>query len=215
MLILMMLFVAVYLAKPVFTGKGKLLEAENLKEGKEQDFKKYLRLLYTGVFVMSLLIGFVNIASEYGYTRANLITFTQDYVDNHGVEYKAGEVYSEEELIAKEFELVPSTQQQSASLCAPVPQQELPYSVEQQEPVLKWQWLSFLPLATMLVLNYVFMGISVLLVVGIFVVMNIYTDKEKKAKAQEAAVGRKPSMPSAAFDFDEDEPTFPVNEKDM
>ena len=33
MLILIMVFVAVYLAKAVFTGKGKLLEAENIKKG--------------------------------------------------------------------------------------------------------------------------------------------------------------------------------------
>ena len=40
MLILIMVFVAVYLAKAVFTGTGKLLEAENIKKGKEQEYKQ-------------------------------------------------------------------------------------------------------------------------------------------------------------------------------
>lgn len=39
MLILIMVFVAVYLAKAVFTGKGKLLEAENIKRVKSRSIK--------------------------------------------------------------------------------------------------------------------------------------------------------------------------------
>ena len=74
--------------------------------------------------------------------------------------------------------------------------------------------MHFLPYQALVVLNYVCMGISVLLVIGIFVFINRYTDKEAKAKAQAAAAGQRPSMPKGAFDFEDAGETFPVNEKD-
>ena len=54
---------------------------------------------------------------------------------------------------------------------------------------------------TMSILSYVFMGLSVLGVVAVFVITNRFTDKEKLAKARAQATGQ--SMPSSAFNFDE------------
>ena len=53
----------------------------------------------------------------------------------------------------------------------------------------------------MSILSYVFMGLSVLGVVAVFVITNRFTDKEKLAKARAQATGQ--SMPSSAFNFDE------------
>lgn len=53
------------------------------------------------------------------------------------------------------------------------------------------------------VLNYVFLGLAVLGVVALFVISSKFTDKEKLKKAREQQV--RPSMPSDAFNFD-DEP---------
>ncbi len=54
------------------------------------------------------------------------------------------------------------------------------------------------------VLNYVFLGLAVLCVVAVFLVTRKFTDKEKLQKAREQQV--RPSMPSDAFDFGDEEP---------
>ncbi len=52
------------------------------------------------------------------------------------------------------------------------------------------------------ILSYVFMGLAVLGVVAVFIILRKFTDKEKEAKARAQATGQ--SMPSSAFNFDED-----------
>ena len=54
------------------------------------------------------------------------------------------------------------------------------------------------------ILNYVFLGLAAVGLVGLFLVTRKYTDKEKVQKAREQQV-HGPSMPSSAFEFDEDE----------
>ena len=54
------------------------------------------------------------------------------------------------------------------------------------------------------VLSYVFMGLAVVGVVSLFLIIRKFTDKEKEAKARTYSSGQ-PSMPSSAFNFDEDE----------
>lgn len=53
------------------------------------------------------------------------------------------------------------------------------------------------------ILSYVFMGLAVVGVVAIFVIIRKFTDKEKEAKTKAQATGQ--SMPSSAFNFDEDD----------
>ncbi len=55
----------------------------------------------------------------------------------------------------------------------------------------------------MSILSYVFMGLSAVGVVSIFFIIKKYTDKEKLAKAKAQATGQ--TMPSSAFNFDEDD----------
>ena len=52
------------------------------------------------------------------------------------------------------------------------------------------------------VLNYVFLGLAVVSVVALFVITRKFTDKEKLAKSRTQAAGQ--SMPSSAFDFEEE-----------
>lgn len=54
------------------------------------------------------------------------------------------------------------------------------------------------------ILNYVFLGLAVVCVIALFLVTRKFTDKEKLQKAREQQV--RPSMPSDAFDFDDEEP---------
>ena len=43
---LVLMAMAVYILIGGISGKGKLLKADNIKEGKEEEFKKYSRILY-------------------------------------------------------------------------------------------------------------------------------------------------------------------------
>ena len=52
------------------------------------------------------------------------------------------------------------------------------------------------------VLSYVFMGLTIVLIVVLFIVIRKFTDKEKAEKARTYASGN--AMPSGAFNFDED-----------
>ena len=54
------------------------------------------------------------------------------------------------------------------------------------------------------VLNYVLLGLAIVGLIGLFLVTRKYTDKEKLKKAREQQV-RGPSMPSGAFEFEDEE----------
>lgn len=58
------------------------------------------------------------------------------------------------------------------------------------------------------VLNYVFLGLAVAGLIGLFLVTRKYTDKEKLQKAREQQV-HGPSMPSSAFNFDDEKESAP------
>lgn len=202
MLILIMIFVAIYLAKAVFTGKGKLMEAENIKKGKVEEYKKVIRLLYTAMFVMTILVSLVNIGGTYGYEQNYQFTFTEEYTDADGIVHPIGEQHTYDEMLEINWAQTESDDS-SSSLCAVSSTETAPYTYETLEPTLNWEWMGFISYNALVVLNYICMGLSVVIVVAIFVVINKYTDKNAKEKAQQAAVGRKPSMPSGAFDFEE------------
>lgn len=54
------------------------------------------------------------------------------------------------------------------------------------------------------VLNYVFLGLAVVVVIGLFVITRKFTDKEKLANSRSQQTGQ--SMPSSAFEFEEEKP---------
>ncbi len=54
------------------------------------------------------------------------------------------------------------------------------------------------------ILNYVLLGLAVIVVVALFVVIRKFTDKEKLQKAREQQV--RPAMPADAFNFDDEQP---------
>lgn len=64
---------------------------------------------------------------------------------------------------------------------------------------------SFLTPTLLTVLNYVFLGLAVAGLVLLFVLTSRFTDKEKLRKARAQQTGAGASMPSGAFNFDEDE----------
>ncbi len=54
------------------------------------------------------------------------------------------------------------------------------------------------------ILNYVLLGLAVIIVIALFLVTRKFTDKEKLQKAREQSIH--PAMPSDAFNFDDEEP---------
>lgn len=53
------------------------------------------------------------------------------------------------------------------------------------------------------IMNYVFMGLALISLVGVFVITRKFTDKEKRQKAQTYNTGAK-GMPRSAFNFEDD-----------
>ncbi len=60
-----------------------------------------------------------------------------------------------------------------------------------------------IPSKLMSILSYIFMGLAVVGVVSIFLIIRKFTDKEKEQKTRAQQTGQ--SMPSSAFNFDEDD----------
>lgn len=125
---ILILGIAVYALVTAITGTGAMFKNEFIKEGKEEDFKKYVRICALIVGVCMLAVAFISIF-----------------------------------------------------LCS--------------KDNLAW-------------LKYVLFGVGIAALIASLVITSKMTDKEKKAKAM--AAGRTGSVgdSSAAFEFDEDEPTI-------
>ena len=208
---LIMLAVAVYLAKPVFTGKGKLLEADHIKEGKEKAFKRYARLIYAGLFIAVLLMASVNYVTNVGYTAVYHYTFTEDYTDADGILHPKGEENTADEMSAINMVQDESSSSSSGSMCATTSSETAsnPYEYTGTTYTLSKEWLSFISYSTAKILNYVILGITMALVIGLFIFINMMTDKEAKKKDEAAVVTAQRRMPDGAFNFDDYEEEIP------
>jgi len=194
-----LLAIAVYLAIPVFTGKGKLLTTENIKKDKVDTYVKYIRIIYLVLFIVVLLMAAFNFVEQVAYTTTHHYEFTEDYMGADGNLHPAGESHTVEEM---QQILIPT--EASGSLCAPVDSESIPYRYTGTTHTLKEQYsfLSFLPFDTVHVLNFITLGLSMIVIVGLFIFIQKFTDKEAKKKAQAARTSPvRPSMPKGAFDF--------------
>ena len=75
---ILMLFVAVVLAIPAITGKGKLLTTENIKKDKIPLYKKCLRIAYACMIVIVLFMAFFNFIEKEAYVQTNYYEFTEE-----------------------------------------------------------------------------------------------------------------------------------------
>ena len=197
---LLMVVVAVVLAIPVITGKGKLLATENIKKDKIATYKKGLRILYAILILVVLCMAFFNFVEKEAYVQTNYFEFTEPYVGADGVTYAAGEPHTTEEM--REILLPTETSQ---SLCSPVDTESLPYRFLETTYTLneRYAFLGFVPYRTAHILNFVILGISMAIIFALFVFINMMTDKEAQKKNSRAAKQNpvRPSMPKGAFDF--------------
>ncbi len=197
---LLMLFIAVFVAIPAFTGKGKLMSTENIKKDKIPAYRKWLRILYGVLFVVVLLMAFFNFAEKVAYVQTHYYEFTEDYLGADDQIHPAGESHTREEMIEI---LVPT--ESSGSLCAPTDTSALPYKYTGTTYTLdeRYAFMGFIPYQTAHILNFVGLGVSMAVVFALFVFINKMTDK--KAQQQNARAAKRnpvhPSLPKGAFDF--------------
>ena len=200
---LMMVGIAVFLAIPVFTGKGRLMAAENIKKDKLATYKKWLRILYALLMVVALVMAFFNFVERVAYVQTHYYEFTEEYLGADGATYAPGEPHTVDEM----REILVPTESTTGSLCAPADTSELPYKYTRTDYSLdeRYAFVGFIPYRTARVMNFVILGVSMAVVLALFIFINRMTDKEAQKKnnqAKNAAKGPvRPSMPKGAFDF--------------
>ena len=96
---LLMVAIAVVLAIPVITGKGKLMSTENIKKDKIPTYRKWLRILYGVMFVIVLLMAFFNFAEKVAYVQTHYYEFTEEYLGADEQIHPAGESHTRDEMI--------------------------------------------------------------------------------------------------------------------
>ena len=197
---LLLLFVAVIVGIPAFTGKGKLMSTENIKKDKIPTYKKWLRIFYAVILVVVLIMAFFNFVEKEAYTQTHYYEFTEDYLGADGLTHPAGESHPTDEMIE-----ILNPSESSGSLCATSDSEPLPYKYTGTTYTLKekYAFLGFVSYQTARILNFVGLGISMAIILGMFVFINKMTDKQAQQKNSRAAKRDpvRPSMPRGAFDF--------------
>ncbi len=199
---MLLLVIAVVLAIPVFTGKGRLMSTENIKKDKVKTYQKGLRILYAIMFVVVLISAFFNLAEKVAYTPTHYYEFTEDYQGADGLVHSAGESHTADEM--RQILLPTET---SGSMCAPASTDPLPYKYTGTTYTLseKYSFMGFISYQTAHVLNFISLGISMAVIFILFIFINRMTDKNAQKKNSQAKKKNnlRPSMPKGAFDFSE------------
>lgn len=200
---ILLIVIAVVVGVPAVTGKGRLLNTENIKKDKVVTYKKWLRLIYGLMALVILVMSFFNFVEKEAYTQTHYYAFTEPYAGKDGITYAAGEKHS----VAEMLEIIKNEDKPASnSLCAPVDTESLPYRYVETTYTLQERYqdsfLKAIPYRTARVLNYVTLGVSMAVIFTLFLFINLMTDKAAQKKArQQANSPVRPSMPKGAFDF--------------
>ena len=155
------------------------------------------------MLVVVLLMSFFNFAEKVAYTQTHYYEFTEDYLGADEKVHPAGESHPTDEMI----EILIPTESSGGSMCAPVDTSELPYKYTGTTYTLdeKYSFVSFIPYQTARILNFVGLGVSLVVVLALFIFINKMTDKDLQKKNYQKKNSSKgpvrPSMPKGAFDF--------------
>ena len=200
---LLMVVIAVFLGYSVFTGKGRLMATENIKKDKVGTYKKWLRILYAVMMVIVLLMAFFNFVEKVAYVQTNYYEFTEDYLGADEKVHPAGESHPTDEMI----EILIPTESSGGSMCAPTDTSTLPYKYTGTTYTLdeRYAFLSGIPYQTVRIMNFITLGLSMAVVLALFIFINKMTDKEAQKRNYQSKNSSKgpvrPSMPKGAFDF--------------
>lgn len=207
---LVLLAIGVYVLVSAIRGKGRLFQAEFIKEKFQVLFPKVLRSLYLALGILMVLQVISSSATGLLYTSETSYTLTEEITNGLGETYPVGGTYTYEEMVTEVYATaVPgeSTEQTEApastsgSLCAPA---EQPYTAHVEYTIKDDRFQAFTPellsgFATGLML------VSLAILIAIIVVINIMTDKTKRREAQAEAMRASSGMPSAAFEFNKED----------
>ena len=220
---IVLLAVAGYVLFSAITGKGKLFAVDNIKDDKIPQFKKLLRPIY-GVLggimlLMALLSAYQNIVfAENTYAFADdFRTYFADKIDKdgniEGIDANVNTVYSYSKMSSffssLEAPEVPEGVAPNYAEAVRDENGELVFvglgeqTVGQNAVFTKLR--TIIPYKLTQILTWVFMGLAILVVVGVFILMHRFTDKEKFEKAKQKRASGGDEMPSSAFDFSEEE----------
>ena len=115
--VIFLLAVAVYVAIPVFTGKGKLMQLQYIKEGREKATRKGLRIAYLVMFICSLLMAGVTYIENNQFTvQSYTCTFTEDFTAADGTVYTNGQTV---DLTPEEYQALASTDTTATATAEP------------------------------------------------------------------------------------------------
>ncbi|MCL2696219.1 MAG: hypothetical protein FWE69_07840 [Clostridiales bacterium] len=199
--------IALYVLVSAIRGKGRLFQADSIKEKYKDKYVKVLRIIYLvlGLFMVfnSAASGLNNILYE------EKIELTADYEDPLGVVHMAGTQFDRQEL----WDIVSATPDSAEPEAAPEEDPEAKEPVNINDIIIQVfvrkegmeETLPFLSRRLLDGLTTWFMIASLVPLVAVFVAINIMTDKEKRKEAQAKAKGNSLRMPSGAFEFDEDD----------
>ena len=224
---IILVVVLVYVAKPAFAGKGKLMQLENVKAGKEKIARKGLRICYLIMFFCALFMLLISFAQSKGFTTKYSVTFNEAFTAADGTAYEKDQVvvmtaeeanalYTAPAPAADEAQPTP-TPAPAAGSCmgaagnyvqppctfeAKYELTEFGEKIPGESAEAKYQLVN--------TLRTVFFFISLADIIFLLIFTNKVTDKVKKEKAKAASAGyRVPGMPTDAFNFSDDEPTAP------
>ncbi len=203
---IIMLAISLYVLYAGIVGKGRLYQADNIKEECKEKFHSILRKVFIGLGVVMLLMSACNFAPSLFYTQNVSYSFSEDYTDSDGNQYKAGTPTTAEELTAlmqKEAENAPASSS-SGGMCAPAASSSVPYTYDVDYEA-KYPAFEKISYRVFNIAGTVLMGLSVLTLVALFIIINKMTDKEKKKEQREKAQQNVSAMPSDAFNFDEEQ----------
>ena len=155
----LLLAVSFYVLYSGIVGKGKLYNVENIKEGKEEEFKQLSRKIY--IFLGIAMV--INSAAS---------------------------------LLRNTFWVYQATTEAT----------ETTKAVYEWVPLKDLGAFSFLSPTVFDIISYVALGVTLGLIVLLVVKMRKFIDKNAQAKAKQSTTASRPSsMPSSAFNFDEED----------
>lgn len=220
---LVLVGIAGFILYSAFTGKGKLFSVDNIIKDKIPQFKKLLRPIYFALGFIMLLMALTSAYQNIVYSDV-LYRFGDDFPVYFGDIIDAdGMIKGSDVNIAGVYNY-----SKMSSVFSNLQQPEIPEGVSpvfaeaakdengnilylglgETQPGQNQTYSSLrgvISYKATQTLTWIFMGVSIAIVIGLFILMNKFTDKEKVAKAKAQARSGSASLPSSAFDFDEDE----------
>lgn len=215
---IIMLAISLYVLYAGIVGKGRLYQADNIKEECKERFHSLMRKMFLGLGVVMVIMSVCNFTPQIAFKEeARIFVFNKEYTAPDGAQYAEGDVISYDQAVLYSQEEPQPEGAAGGGLCAPA--QVSPDSIaskgtteiiyEQRIPQLygddfeQKDYDNFKK--GFAIAGGVLMGVSVLILVGLFIIINKMTDKEKKQEQRKTAQQGAPSMPSSAFDFDDED----------